>query len=107
MKYSQYKLIDGVFIRYNYDNFLYRCLRKDNAKHIFIELHDGMEGGHFSRETTAHKVLRVGYYKPTLFKYAHAHARKCQMFHVNVGRERMPTFPLHLITIDNPFEQWG
>ena len=26
---------------------------------------------------------------------------------MNVGRERRPTFPLHSITIENPFGQWG
>ena len=39
------------------------------------DLHDGPTGGHFSRDTTAHKILRAGYYWPTLFKDAHAHIR--------------------------------
>ena len=41
-----------------------------------------------------------------MFKDAHAHARKCQICQVNAGRERRPTFPLHHVTIENPFEQW-
>ena len=56
------------------------------------------------REMTAHKVLRVGYYWPTLFKDAHAYAWKCQIFQVNVGRERKPTFQLHPVMVQNPFE---
>ena len=82
-------------------------LEKYDAEHILIELHDGPVGGHFSGETTAHKVLRAGYYWPTLFRDAHAHARKCQICQVNVGRERRNAFPLHPITVQNPFEQWG
>ena len=74
LKSTQYQLIDGVLFRQNYDQFLLRCLEKDDTEHILAELHDGMAGGHFSRETTAHKVLRAGYYWPTLFKDAHAHA---------------------------------
>ena len=66
-----------------------------------------MEGNHFSKETTAHKVLRAGYYWPILFKDAHAHALKCQIDKLNVGKERRLAFPLHLVTIENPFEQWG
>ena len=54
-----------------------------------------------------HKVLRVGYYWPTLFKDAHAYARRCQIFQVNVGREIRHTFPLQPVTFQNPFEQWG
>ena len=74
LKSTQYQLIDGVLFRQNYDQVLLRCLEKDDAEHILTKLHDGPIGGHFNEETTTHKVLRVGYYWPTLFKYAHAHA---------------------------------
>jgi hypothetical protein len=82
-------------------------LEKDDGEHILTELYDVPVGSHFSGETTAHKVLREGYYWPTLFKDAHAHAWKCQIYQVNAGRERRPSFPLHPITIENPMEQWG
>ena len=82
-------------------------MEKDDAEHILIELHDGSASGHFSEETTTHKVLREGDYWPTLFKDAHAHAIKCQICQVNAGRERRPAFPLQPVTIKNPFEQWG
>ena len=74
LKSSKYQLIDGVLFWQNNDQVLLRCLEKDDAEHILTELHDGPAGGHFSRETTAHKVLRAGYYWPTLFKDAHSHA---------------------------------
>ena len=82
-------------------------LKKDNAEHSLIELHDGPKGVHFTGETTAHKVLRAGYYWPTLFRYAHAHACKCEICQVNAGREKRLAFPLQPVTIENPFEQWG
>ena len=67
-------MIDGVLFQQNYDKVLLRCLEKDDAKHILTELNYGPAGGHFSGETTAHKVLRAGYYWHTLFKDAHARA---------------------------------
>jgi hypothetical protein len=94
LKSSQYQLIDGVLFQQNYDQVLLRCLEKDDVEHILIELHDGLAGGHFSGETATHKVLRPGYYWPTMLKDAHAHARKCEICQVNVGRERSPAFPL-------------
>ena len=83
LKSTQYQLIDGVLFRQNYDKVLLKCLEKYDVKHILIRLHDGPTGGHFSEETTAHKVLRAGYYWTTLFKDADAHARKCQICQVN------------------------
>ena len=63
----------------NYDRVLLRCLEKEDANKVMAELHDGPARGHFSGDTTAHKILRAGYYWPTLFKDAHAHVRKCDI----------------------------
>ena len=98
-------MINGVLFRQNCDKVFLRCLERDDVEHILTELHDGLVGGHFNRETTAHKVLRAGYYWPTLF--IDAHAQKIQICKVNAGIERRSAFPLQPITIENPFEQWG
>ena len=74
LKFAQYQLIDGVLFWENYDQVLFRCLEKDDAKHILTKLHDGPAGSHFNGELTTHNVPRAGYYWPTLFKDAHAHA---------------------------------
>ena len=71
------------------------------------ELHDGLVRGHFRGNTTAHKILHVGYYWPTLFKDAHDYARKCKTCQTAVGREKKPTFALQPVNIQEPFEQWG
>jgi hypothetical protein len=39
-----------------------RCLEKDEAEQVLLELHAGEDGGHFGGDTTAHKVLIFGYY---------------------------------------------
>lgn len=54
-----------------------------------------------------HKILRAGYYWPTLFKYAHTYVRKCKIFQTSAGRQKKPEIPLHPVIIDQPFEQWG
>ena len=100
-------MIDGVLFCKNYDNVLLRCLEKDDANQVLTELHDGPTGVNFDGETTVHKVLRESYYGPTLCRDAHAYDQKCQIFQVNASRQRRPAFPLHPITFQNPFEQWG
>ena len=107
LKSSKYQLIDDVLFQQSYDKVLLRCLEKDDVVHILTELHDGPSGGHLNGETTAHKVLRVVYYWPTLFKDANAHPGKCQICQVNADRDRIHAFPLQPITIENSFEQWG
>ena len=70
-------------------------------------MHDGPARGHFSKDTTTHKILRVGYYWPTLFKDAHAHVRKCDTCERSVGRQDKAAGPLKLVIISKLFEQWG
>jgi len=96
-----------VLFRNNYDFLLLRFLEKLNAIKVLSELHDGPVGGHFGGDTIAHKILHAGYYWPTLFKDAHAYAKKCKFCQTLAGRERKPTFPLQPVVIEEPFEQWG
>jgi hypothetical protein len=83
------------------------CLEKDEAKRVLLELHAGEAGGHFGGNTTAHKVLRAGYYWPTLFRDTHALCRKCIICQKSSGKLQKPTFPLQPVSVDSPFQQWG
>eukprot|EP00253_Pinus_taeda_P018292 PITA_18292 len=94
-------------LRKNYDSILLRCLEKPEAQRVLRELHDGPAGGHFGGDTTAHKVIHVGYYWPTLFRDAHEYVRKCQNCQTSSGRQKKSAFPLQPVNIEQPFEQWG
>ena len=82
-------------------------MEQEDAKKVVAELHDGHAGGHFSEDTTTHKILRDGYYWPTLFKDAHAHVIKCDACQRCVGRQAKAAGPLKPVIISEPFEQWG
>ena len=81
LKSASYQVIDGVLFRNNYDGVLIRCLEHEDVAKVVKELHDGPARGNYSRDTTAHKILRAGYYCPTLFKDTHAYVRKCDVCH--------------------------
>jgi hypothetical protein len=107
LKSSSFQLINGILFHQNFDEVLMHCLEKDEAENVLLEFHAGEAGGHFGGDTTTHKVLRVGYYWPTLFKDAHALCCKCVICQKVFGRIQKPAFPLHLVLVDSPFQQWG
>jgi hypothetical protein len=72
-----------------------------------MDLHDGPADGHFVGNTTAHKILRDGYYWPTLFKDSHTYDRNCKTCQVSAGREKREVFPLQQVVVSRPFEKWG
>jgi hypothetical protein len=104
---TQYCLINLVLFRINYDGVLIRYLKREDADKVLKELHDGPTCGHFARNTIAHKILRVGYYWPSLFKDAHTHARNCKTCQISVGREKRAVVPLKPVVVSIPFEKWG
>jgi hypothetical protein len=57
----------------NPEGVILRCVDLDESKELLKELHSGVCGGHFSARTTAHKIMRTGYYWPTLFRDAHSY----------------------------------
>ena len=74
---------------------------------MLVELHISEANGQFGGDMTSHKVLRYGYYWPTLFKYVHMLSRKCVVCQKAIGRVKKEAFPLQHVTIDAPFQQWG
>eukprot|EP00253_Pinus_taeda_P007815 PITA_07815 len=68
---------------------------------------EGDCGGHLYWKSTMDKILRAGYYWPTIFsnvkKFTTA-CHKCQMFERK--RQLLP-LPLRPIATERPFQQWG
>ena len=77
LRSSPYQLIDNILFKKNFEGVLLYCLERNEADSVLSQLHAGPARGHFGGETTTHKVLKAGYYWPTLFRDAYAFARKC------------------------------
>ena len=67
-------------------------------------MHDGPTVQHLSGDTIARNMLRVGYYWPTLFKDAHAYARKCDVCQRSGGILENAVGPSQPVIISEPFE---
>jgi hypothetical protein len=107
LKSTQYRLLNSVLFRINYDGVHLRCIKCEDPYKVLKELHDGPTGGNFPRNTTTHKILRVGYCWPTLFKDTHTYARNCKTYQMSTGKEKRAVVPLQPMTVSRSFEQWG
>eukprot|EP00253_Pinus_taeda_P015145 PITA_15145 len=64
-------------------------------------------GGHLYWKSTADKILRAGYYWPSLFADVNKFfvlCHKCQIFE---GKRKLLPLPLKPISTEKPFQQWG
>lgn len=66
-----------------------------------------MCGGHHYWKTTAHKILRAGYYWPSLFSDAFVFVKSCDRCQRFEGKQQLKSLPLKPIITKGPFQQWG
>ena len=86
---------------------LLNCLLENEVQHTVKEFHKGDCGGHHSWKVTAKKILRAGYYWPTLFSDMYKETSKCHQCQIFYGKRKVLPLPLNPITVEAPFQQWG
>jgi hypothetical protein len=71
------------------------------------DCHSGACGGHMSGYATAQKILRVGYFWPSLFKDCITAVQKFHAFQTYNNKIRSHPAPLHPVVSVGPFMKWG
>jgi ribonuclease HI len=100
-------ITDNLLFWKNPIGLLLRCVNQEEAAKVMNEFHNSECGGHHYWKTTAHKILRSGYYWPSLFSDVYKFVKvcdKCQRFE---GKKQLKSLPLKPIVITGPFQQWG
>ena len=73
----RYVIVNGILWWRNFEGILLKCMNQQDSKRILREMHLGVCGGHYMAKTTAHKVMRAGFWWPNLFKDAQLLVRHC------------------------------
>lgn len=102
-----YVLLDGVLFKKDINGVLLRCIGIGQIKRVLRYFHDRDSGGHFTPWVTTLKIMKAGYYWPTLFSDCYTWIWKCKKCALFTGKERIAALPLHPILVDQPFMQWG
>ena len=84
-----------------------KCVAGEDVEYVLKEVHEGICGNHIGARILAGKVLRQGYYWPTMLKDAIDLVRKCRICQEHAKVSRLPAEPLTSITNPWPFQQWG
>lgn len=79
-----WKVLGGVLLNY---------LVEDEAQQVMSDFHKGDCGGRLFWKTT-NKVLRAGYYWPTLFSDVYKTVMSCHEFQVFQGKRKLLSLPL-------------
>lgn len=104
---ARYSWISGCLFHTGLDQEIQRCIGEDHIYDVMKACHDGPCGGHFADKRTAQKVLRMGYYWPSIFKYAKKYVRACDSCQRMGQPNHRDEMPLNPQVILEPFERWA
>ena len=102
-----FAIIGNRLFRRKSDGILRRCVSEAEVPDILTSCHDSACGGHFLGQLTGQKILRVGYFWPTMFKDSHAYVRECDACQHYARNDLRMEMPLHISLPLVPFEKWG
>ena len=74
---AKYVLIDEVLYKRGFSQPYLRCLVPNVANYVLREVHEGAYGNHLGARAFIHKVVRAGYYWPTIQVNDKAYVKVC------------------------------
>ena len=75
---ARYTMIGQDLYRRGYSTPLLKCLTKEQSQYVLQEIHEGACGSHSGARTMAAKIIRAGYYWPTVHGDSADYVKKCQ-----------------------------
>ncbi|XP_077215971.1 uncharacterized protein LOC143850630 [Tasmannia lanceolata] len=84
-----------------------RCLVPFESEYALREVHEGICGDHGGRRTLAQKIIRHGYFWPTILRDALEFVKKCGPCQRFATTPRLPAIPYTSVAGLLPFTMWG
>ena len=106
-KAARYTMIGDDLYKRRYGQALLKCITTEQAQYVIKELHEGICGYHSGGCTMATRVLRAGYFWPTIEADCQDYVRMCKpcQKHGNLIHQKQEQ--LHHILSPWPFAKWG
>nr|KYP68003.1 hypothetical protein KK1_021620 [Cajanus cajan] len=95
MRSAKFIIIGDELFKRGISSPLLKCLTASQAAYVIREVHQGICGMHSGARSMATRVLRAGYYWPTLKSDCQAHVQKCKECQQFGNAHRQPPETLH------------
>ena len=102
---AQFVLIKVVLYKRSFSHPYLRCLSPKESDYVMKEVHEGIWGNHSGSRSLVHKLIRVGFYWPTMQKDAQTYVKACNKCQTFSNFIRQLTEELTPMTTSWPFAQ--
>ncbi|XP_074346871.1 uncharacterized protein LOC141685681 [Apium graveolens] len=104
---ARYVVYDKVLYKRGFNQLLLRCVDEEEGNYILREVHEGICGYHSGGNSLAMKILRQGYYWPTMREDAVNFVKACDRCQHFANYSSMPVTLLTPMVSPWPFAMWG
>ncbi|XP_030946087.1 uncharacterized protein LOC115970625 [Quercus lobata] len=104
---ARFMILNDVLYKRGFSMPYLKCVDEDEAKYILEEVHGGICGDHAGSRSLVNKVIRAGYFWPTMQGDAADIVRRCDRCQRYGNVQRLPAEKMMTIASPWPFAQWG
>ncbi|XP_071738298.1 uncharacterized protein [Rutidosis leptorrhynchoides] len=106
IKAPMYLLDKGILCRKSFLGHHLWCLNPTQAELIIREVHERMCALHSGHKTVASKIMRLGYYWPSMYRDATEVIHKCQSCQLHAPVSKALRHPMIPVASPWPFYKW-
>ncbi|XP_075636863.1 uncharacterized protein LOC142609122 [Castanea sativa] len=104
---TRFTILNDRLYKRGYSLPYLKCVDEDEARYILEEIHEEVCGNHAGPRSLASKVIRTGYFWPTVQTDAAQLVKNCDKCQRFGNIQRLPAEKLMTISSPWPFAQWG
>ena len=95
---TKYVIIGDILYKRSFNSILLRYLNDEEIGIALEHAHGGAYGGHFNERSVYGKLIRMGYWWPTMEHDCCEHVKKCEQCQKHAHLELTPTQELNYVT---------
>ncbi|GJS39516.1 reverse transcriptase domain-containing protein [Tanacetum coccineum] len=107
MKIGQYVMEEGILFKKSYLSPMLRCIGPLQANYTIRGVHEGACGMHAGARSVVAKIMRQGYYWPSMHRDTKEVVDRCDSCQIHGPVSKLPKTKLTSIMSPCPFYQWG
>ena len=104
---AKFTILNNIWYKRGFSMPYLKCVDEEEAKYILEEIHEGVCGDHAGPKSLVSKVIRIGYFWPTMQVDAMELVKKCDKCQRFGNVQCLPVKRLITIAFPWPFTQWG
>ena len=104
---ARFTILNNTLYKRGFSIPYLKCVDEEEAKYILEEINERICGDHVGPRSLVNKVIRTGYFWPTMQVDAMELVKKCDKCQRYGNVQRLPVERMMTIASSWPFAQWG